>query len=62
MTTQNDDEVTKKVNSFVKSVKNGPGKIGETVVDGLYGMGETADKVSKAPGKFRKAVAKKFGL
>ena len=56
------EDPTKHVKALVKSVKEGPGRVGETVVDGLKGMGETADKVSKAPGKFRKAVKSKFGL
>lgn len=57
-----DDQTNKTVKKFVKSVEDGPGAIGDTVVNGLKTMGETADKASKAPGKFRKAVAKKFGL
>lgn len=42
-------EVDDPVKKLVKGVKDGPGKIGETVVDFLKGMGETADKAKNIP-------------
>ncbi len=58
----NDTDPLEPAKKLIKSVEDGPARIGNAVVDGLAGMGGAADKVSKAPGKFRKAVAKKFGI